>query len=157
MRCHSHGLRLLPTTTKLRRGSRTGCTLSPWFRALLRALIRKAHKIRAVAASATTKCSVVSEPTKKTGQALACPVYRISGWKFACLTRFSEDHNRLRPIKWLNIAKARTWPHISDAEFIEAAEHTRVACRCGSHPHSKKLQGGLRKKILLFGNDTNLH
>ena len=58
--CHSYPRRPLPTTTKFYRG-RVRYTLSPWFRDGARFSIRKVQQIRAVAASATTKCSVASE------------------------------------------------------------------------------------------------
>jgi hypothetical protein len=52
-----------PHDQKLR-SDRASYTFSPWFRHPARFSIRKAQKIRAVAASATTKCSVSSEPAK---------------------------------------------------------------------------------------------
>jgi len=71
--CHSYPRRPLPTTTKFHRG-RVRYTLSPWFRDRARFLIRKVQQIRAVAASATTKCSVASESDEENRAALACPL-----------------------------------------------------------------------------------
>jgi hypothetical protein len=47
---------------------------SPWFRDGARFSIRKVQQIRAVAASATTKCSVASESDEENRAALACPL-----------------------------------------------------------------------------------
>src|SRR5262249_4738885 len=74
--CHSHTRRPLTTTTKLWR-DRVGYALSQWFRDPARPSTRTVQQIRVVAASATTKCSVASEPAKKTRRALACPLFPV--------------------------------------------------------------------------------
>ena len=73
-------LSFVPTPTaphdhKIPAAAERGYTLSPWFRDPARFSIRKVQQIRAVAASATTKCSVASESDEENRAAYGLPSF----------------------------------------------------------------------------------